>query len=153
MAKLNEDWLGNSLDLKLIIKDAKNNNVLDSKFISFKKFYFLFSGFKYCDNSNNASFKDSIGEHALSGIIKQLPDFLIFYAPTVNSYKRLKEEQFEDNWNKFGYMQDDCGVNIIEEKNIQKILFTLTGSDVNPYFALFGLLTSVRYFLLMVSFN
>jgi glutamine synthetase len=145
MAKLNEDWLGNSMDLKLIIKDAKYNNVLDSKFTCFK--INLFSGFKYCENSNNASFKDSIGEHALSGIIKHLPDFLILYAPTVNSYKRLKEEQFEENWNKFGYMQDDCGVNIIEEKNIQKILFTLTGSDVNPYFALFGLLTSVSFFI------
>lgn len=31
MAKLNEEWLGNSLDLKLILKDEKNNNILDSK--------------------------------------------------------------------------------------------------------------------------
>jgi glutamine synthetase len=31
MAKLNEEWLGNSLDLKLIIKDEKKNNILDSK--------------------------------------------------------------------------------------------------------------------------
>jgi hypothetical protein len=41
-------------------------------------------------------------------------------------------------------MQDDCGVNIIDERNIQKILFTLTGADVNPYFSLYGLLTSVK---------
>lgn len=41
-------------------------------------------------------------------------------------------------------MRDDCGVNIIDERNTQKILFTLTGADVNPYLSLYGILTSVK---------
>jgi glutamine synthetase len=76
--------------------------------------------------------------------VKNLPDFFIFYAPTVNSYKRLKETNFEEHWNKFGHMRDDCGVNIIDERNTQKILFTLTGADVNPYLSLYSILTSVK---------
>jgi glutamine synthetase len=41
-------------------------------------------------------------------------------------------------------MQDDCGINIIEERNEMKILFTLCGSDVNTYFTTFALLTSIK---------
>jgi len=33
---------------------------------------------------------NALGEQAIAGIEKHLSDFLIFYAPTVNSYKRLR---------------------------------------------------------------
>lgn len=126
MAKICEEFTGNSLDFKLIIKDKNGNNILDSS---------------YSDNS--VKFKDPHGEKAISGVLAHLPDFTIFYAPTVNSYKRLKEPRFENSWYKLGYKEDGYAVNVIEEKNVSKLLFSLTGSDVNPYLSLFALLTSV----------
>lgn len=36
------------------------------------------------------SIENALGEQAIAGIEKHLSDFLIFYAPTVNSYKRLR---------------------------------------------------------------
>ena len=40
-------------------------------------------------------------------------------------------------------MQDDMGLNLIAENNIEKLLFKLPGSDTNFYLSLFGLLSSV----------
>lgn len=138
MAKICEDWHGNSLDLKLIIKDKNGNNILDSIYI------FKILDYNYCEKTQSAQFKDTIGENAVSGVLKHLTDFFIFYAPTVNSYKRLKEERFQENWNKLGFMRDDCAVNIIDEKNVSKLLFSLTGADSNPYFSLYSLFTSIK---------
>jgi glutamine synthetase len=85
--------------------------------------------------------------------MKHIPDFLIFYAPTVNSYKRLKETNLNNNWNKVGYQRSDCGVNIIEEKEISKLHFTIAGSDVNQYFALFSLINSVKIILIIIKLD
>ena len=49
----------------------------------------------------------------------------------------------EENWNKIGYMQEDRGLNIINENNESKILFKIPGADTNPYLTVFSLLTSV----------
>jgi glutamine synthetase len=68
----------------------------------------------------------------------------MFYAPNVNSYKRLKEPSIGDNWNKIGFNTSDCGVNIIEEENNKKLHFNLAGADVNQYLCIFGILNSVR---------
>lgn len=100
--------------------------------------------YNFNSKDESAQFKHGQGEHLISGILKHLPDFFIFYAPTVNSYKRLKEQRFQDNWNKFGFMRDDCAVNIVDEKNVSKLLFSLTGADINPYFALYALVTSIK---------
>ncbi len=43
----------------------------------------------YCEEKG-INIKNSIGENSIAGIVKHLSDFLIFYAPTVNSYKRLR---------------------------------------------------------------
>jgi glutamine synthetase len=89
-------------------------------------------------------FPDINSEYVLSGIVRHLPDLLIFHAPTVNSYKRLKEAYLNNNWNKVGYQQSDCGVNIIEDESVRKLHFNIPGADVNQYFSLYALINSVR---------
>jgi glutamine synthetase len=116
MAKLFENAPGNSLNLKLMVKDKDNNNI----------------------------FSESIGNSAIAGLLKHITDFIIFYAPTVNSYKRLKEPIY-NNWNKFGYMTENNGANLIYENNHKKVLFTIPGADVNIYFTVFAMLTSVIF--------
>ena len=135
MAKLSPAWIGNSLNLKMIINDNNNNNILNNvKFIKEKK------EFNFSENEK--------GEQAIAGIINHIQDFVIFYAPNVNSYKRLKEEKYALNWNKLGYLQENCGINLMKENNEMNAFFSLPGSDANPYFTLFALLNSV-YFLLI----
>lgn len=132
MPKLNEHWKGNALNVKLILKDNENNNILENVRIQQDKLLL---------------FPDLKGENSVSGIVNHIPDFFIFYAPTVNSYKRLKEFNLASNWNKVGYMQDDMGVNLIRENGVDKILFKIPSCDVNTYLNLYALLTSVfNYF-------
>lgn len=50
------------------------------------------------------------------------------------------------DWNKLGYMQENCGLNVIQETGENKLFFTLPGADVNPYLCAFSILTSVFYF-------
>jgi glutamine synthetase len=41
-------------------------------------------------------------------------------------------------------MQDTMGVNIITEKNVNKVLFKIPGADTNFYLSLYALLSSVK---------
>ena len=48
-------------------------------------------------------------------------------------------------------MQDNSGLNILNEHNISKLLFTIPGSDINVYLGLFSLLYSVNiYFYVQI---
>lgn len=116
MAKLFKDCYGNSMNLKFTLKNNEGVSIVN----------------------------DTLGENAISGILKHLNDFMIFYAPTVNAYKRLKEPSLTQNWNKMGRMTESNGVNILTENYTDKVLFMIPGSDANPYFTVFALLTSVN---------
>jgi glutamine synthetase len=82
---------------------------------------------------------------ALAGAIDHTGDLLAWYAPTVNSYKRLIQQEFagwgltwgEDNrttsFRTLGHHDDE-----------RRFEFRLPGADVNPHLALAGLLASAR---------
>jgi glutamine synthetase len=113
MAKFSTEFPGNSLNLKLTLTD------LDGKTIS----------------------DDKIGQFA-AGVLKYTRDYLCFYAPNVNSYKRLYEDDIYNCWNKIGNSSDIKGVNIINENHTKKIHFAVPGADANPYLVLFALIES-----------
>jgi glutamine synthetase len=136
MAKPNAGAIGNSANIKLILKDKDGNNLLESI-----KFFTI-------DNTGNNTFKHSLGENSVAGIINHIQDFILFYCPTVNSFKRLKEPYLFNNWNKLGHMQDNMGLNVITEGECNKLLFKIPGSDANIYLALYALLTSVKVFVI-----
>ncbi len=52
-------------------------------------FYFKKIDIGYSEE-NGIVFGNTLAQEAIAGIEKHLSDFLIFYAPTVNSYKRFK---------------------------------------------------------------
>lgn len=104
MAKLSLQK-GNSANIKIYLKDESGNNILNSKivfldaccsqmiilnnFIRTLKKWFLIVDIDYSEEKG-VVIENSLGEQAIAGIEKHLSDFLIFYAPTVNSYKRLR---------------------------------------------------------------
>lgn len=113
MAKSHDEFVGNSLNIKLTFYDQNQKNI-------------------YGETLNNLT----------AGILSNILDYTIFYCPNANSYKRLKEEDIDINWNKVGDNENLRGINIIKEKSESKVLFTLTGSDTNPYLALMSILNS-----------
>ena len=88
---------------------------------------------------------DTVRGSALAGAIEHTPDLLAWYAPTVNSYKRLAQQDFagwgltwgEDNrttsFRTLGHHDDE-----------RRFEFRLPGADVNPHLALAALLASAR---------
>jgi len=93
-----------------------------------------------------AAFTDDAVLHAaLAGAIERTPDLMAWYAPTVNSYKRLAQQDFagwgltwgEDNrttsFRTLGHHPDE-----------RRFESRLPGADVNPHLALAALLASAR---------
>ncbi len=93
-----------------------------------------------------AAFGDeAVLRSALAGAIEHTPDLLVWYAPTVNSYKRIVQQDFagwgvtwgEDNrttsFRTLGHRDDE-----------RRFEFRLPGADMNPHLALAALLASAR---------
>ena len=95
---------------------------------------------------DEAAFGDEpVLRSALAGAIEHTPDLLAWYAPTVNSYKRIIQQDFagwgltwgEDNrttsFRTLGHQDDE-----------RRFEFRLPGADMNPHLALAALLASAR---------
>ena len=95
---------------------------------------------------DEAAFADNaVLRAALAGAIEHTPELLAWYAPTVNSYKRIIQQDFagwgltwgEDNrttsFRTLGHHDDE-----------RRFEFRLPGADVNPHLALAALLASAR---------
>lgn len=82
----------------------------------------------------------------LAGQLLLLPDFLPFYAPTVNSYKRLVEGLWAPTKVSWGVDNRTVPFRVIpgSEKST-RIEVRVTGADINPYLALAASLASGLY--------
>jgi glutamine synthetase len=84
--------------------------------------------------------------HFLAGQLKCLPELLPFYAPTVNSYKRLVEGYWAPTSVSWGYDNRTVCFRVIpgSEKSARAEC-RVAGADINPYVALAALLASGLY--------
>jgi glutamine synthetase len=82
----------------------------------------------------------------LAGLLHCLPYILPMYAPTVNSYKRLREGAWAPTTISWGYENRTTAVRVIggEEKN-SRFEMRVPGSDSNPYLAMAASLASGLY--------
>lgn len=115
MAKYNQDLPGNGMNISIKLTDLEGNRV-----------------------------ENDIFEQAVAGILKHQLNYLCFYAPNINSYKRFYEDEIISGWNHVGSNADLKCLNILKEKNSEKINYTIPGSDSNPYLVLLGLIESVK---------
>ncbi|KAI9094691.1 glutamine synthetase/guanido kinase [Phlyctochytrium arcticum] len=76
-------------------------------------------------------------QHFVAGILTALPTMLPFFAPTINSYKRLVENYWAPTQNTYGVQDRIAAIRIIAPSRIE---FRVPGADVNPYIAIAGLL-------------
>lgn len=96
-------------------------------------------------------FYDAAGENGVSasllqavgGMLQRAPDLMLFYAPTVNAYRRTMGGEFSGNGLSWGWdsRMVSCRV-LAESPESTRLEWRVPGADVNPYLAIAGVLAS-----------
>lgn len=95
------------------------------------------------DASQSADFQTSPEfRWFLGGLLTYLPDFMVFYAPTVNSYKRYQAESWAPT--RIAWSRDNrtAGFRIVGSGQNLRIESRIPGADCNPYLTYAALLYS-----------
>lgn len=75
-------------------------------------------------------------EHFMAGLIAYAPDYTVFLAPYINSYKRLKAGTFAPTKTAWSVDNRTAGFRVCGEKTKSvRVECRIAGSDVNPYLA------------------
>lgn len=83
--------------------------------------------------------------HALGGVLEHAPDLMLFYAPTINSYKRTNSSEFAGRGATWGHDNRTASCRILgTSPSSVRFEWRVPGADVNPYLAVAGLLASSR---------
>lgn len=82
---------------------------------------------------------------AVAGVLSQLTDFMAWYAPTVNSYRRANSADVAGWGRTWGADNRTTSVRVVGRtpKDL-RFEFRLPGADTNPYLTLGALIASVR---------
>jgi len=78
----------------------------------------------------------------LGGWIKHAPEMMVFYAPTVNSYKRYKSESWAPTKLAWSYDNRTAGFRVVGSADSLRIECRIPGADCNPYLAFAASLAS-----------
>lgn len=78
----------------------------------------------------------------LGGWIKHAPEMMVFYAPTVNAYKRFKSESWAPTKLAWSYDNRTAGFRVVGSGNSLRIECRIPGADCNPYLAFAAALAS-----------
>ncbi len=123
MAKYIDDQSGSSCHLHLSLFQ-KNKNVFHGR----KDF----EGIK-CSNE----FRWFLG-----GWMAHVPEMMVFYAPTINSYKRYQACSWAPTRIVWSYDNRTAGFRVVGDKDSLRIECRIPGADCNPYLAFAGALAS-----------
>jgi len=78
----------------------------------------------------------------LGGWIARAPEMMVFYAPTVNSYKRYQAASWAPTRLAWSYDNRTAGFRVVGEGNSLRIECRIPGADCNPYLAFAAALAS-----------
>jgi glutamine synthetase len=125
MAKPFPDTTGSSCHLHLSLVDGEGANV-------------------FGEGSSGPTLADPL-RAAVGGVVAHAPELMLWYAPTVNSYRRIAGGEFSGNGLSWGYdsRMVSCRV-LVEDAPSSRLEWRVPGADVNPYLAIAALLASAR---------
>jgi len=83
--------------------------------------------------------------HFLGGLMHAISDLMPLYAPYINSYKRLRAEDFCPNRNAWGYDNRSVAFRMVGHGPSMRIENRVPGADVNPYLAYAAMIGSGLY--------
>src|SRR5688500_4668941 len=123
MAKFAQDRAGSSCHIHLSLwQDGRNTFAGDSAF-----------GPVQCSDA----FRWFLG-----GWIAHTPDVMVFYAPTINSYKRFVDASWAPTRLAWSYDNRTAGFRVVGQGSSLRIECRIPGADCNPYLALAASLAS-----------
>lgn len=74
------------------------------------------------------------GKHFLGGVLKLTPELMAMFAPTVNSYRRLRPGNWAPRVPNWGVGNYSCGVRVVSNSPEEtRLEFRLPGADVNAH--------------------
>jgi glutamine synthetase len=81
--------------------------------------------------------------HAIGGVLERAPELMVFYAPTVNAYRRTNSGEFSGNGLSWGFDSRMVSCRVLAEgAESTRLEWRVPGADANPYLAIAGLLAS-----------
>ncbi|MDW3196747.1 MAG: glutamine synthetase family protein [Cytophagales bacterium] len=80
--------------------------------------------------------------HFLGGWIKYVPDVMVYYAPTINSYKRYVDGSWAPTRMAWSFDNRTAGFRVVGSGSSLRIECRIPGADCNPYLAFAGALAS-----------
>lgn len=81
-------------------------------------------------------------QYFLGGLIKHAPEFMVFYAPTINAYKRFEDGSWAPTRLAWCYDNRTAGFRVVGSGKSLRIECRIPGADCNPYLAYAALLAS-----------
>lgn len=78
----------------------------------------------------------------LGGWIAHVPEMMVFYAPTINSYKRFEDASWAPTRLAWSYDNRTAGFRVVGHGNSLRIECRIPGADCNPYLAFAAALAS-----------
>jgi glutamine synthetase len=97
---------------------------------------------------SNDSLEDSpaLRDNFVAGILATLPDFTLLYAPTPNSFRRLKPYQWTGTQTAWGQDNKSTAVRVVNESSSSARIEQRTGgADANPYLLAAAVLAAGLY--------
>jgi glutamine synthetase len=94
------------------------------------------------DGQNAFSKEGEVFRHFLGGWLAHVPELMVFYAPTINSYKRYVDASWAPTRLAWSYDNRTAGFRVVGEGPGLRIECRIPGADCNPYLALAASLAS-----------
>ena len=94
------------------------------------------------DGSNAFANRSEIFRWFLGGWLTHVPDVMVFYAPTINSYKRYVDASWAPTRLAWSNDNRTAGFRVVGEGQSLRIECRIPGADCNPYLALAASLAS-----------
>lgn len=83
--------------------------------------------------------------HAIGGILRNSADLMVWYAPTINSYRRTNSDDFAGNGATWGYDNRTVSCRVLgDSPSSLRLEWRVPGADVNPYLVVAALIASIR---------
>jgi glutamine synthetase len=115
MAKPFEDWIGNSCHIhSSLFRDGEAAFASD----------------------------DALFDRWLAGQIACAKELAVFFAPTINSYKRFAAGSWAPTTLAWGHDNRTCGYRVVGHGKARRVETRIPGGDVNPYLAFAALIAS-----------
>jgi glutamine synthetase len=103
------------------------------------------------EQDGNSAFDDGSGEmsqnfrYFLGGLLKYAADFFLFFAPNINSYRRLKPNTFAPSQFNWGTDNRTVAFRVVGKGINKRIENRIPGADTNPYLVYAAMLAAGLY--------